>query len=234
MPVEQLRGERLSPSTDLYAVGLVLYEMLLAKPAFDGDSAVDIALTVMRGQTLKVPEDSMLPPALTAIIEKASAREPEDRYQSAREMLEAINELDPSLLDVDGAEKERFDKAPTLESVDPDASRSVVASRRALSDDDDVAASTQAISTDDVLAAALPTLRRELRRAAAGPARGAHRRARDPRLLQPGRISRGGPAPATGPPSTWGARGDGARQLRLGGASGEVARQQPGDSRARP
>lgn len=122
MPVEQLRGERLSPSTDLYAVGLVLYEMLLAKPAFDGDSAVDIALTVMRGQTLKVPEDSMLPPALTAIIEKASAREPEDRYQSAREMLEAINGLSAELLDGDAADRERFITRGTSSRRRPTAS----------------------------------------------------------------------------------------------------------------
>lgn len=108
MPVEQLKGERLTPATDLYAVGLVLYEMLLAKPAFDGDSAVDIALTVMRGGTLKVPPDATLPPELAALIEKASARAPEDRFQSAREMLEALNALPTVLLDGDAADRERF------------------------------------------------------------------------------------------------------------------------------
>ncbi len=235
MPIEQLKGQHLGPASDLYAVGLLLYEMLVGRPAFSGETAVDTAVAVMEGGSVEVPEDAPVPAPLRKIIAKACARHAEDRYQSARAFLEAINELDPSLLDVDGAEKERFpDKAPTLESVDPDASRSVVASRRALSDEDDVAASTQAISTDDVLAAAPPTCcDASFCRAVAGPARGAHRRARDPSA----RCSRGDLARRTRAgdrpgPSTWGARGDGARQLRLGGASGEVARQQPGDSRA--
>ena len=122
MPIEQLKGERLTPSTDLYAVGLVLYEMLIGKPAFDGESAVDIALTVMRGGTLKVPADAGLPPEVAALIEKASAREPEDRFQSAREMLEAMNALPPSLLDGDAADRERFITRGTSSRRRPTAS----------------------------------------------------------------------------------------------------------------
>ncbi len=108
MPIEQLKGERLSPATDLYAVGLVLYEMLIGAPAFQGDTAVDTALAVMQGGQVRVPAEANIPAELVAIIEKSVAQRAEDRYQSAREFLEALNTLDASLLDGDAAERERF------------------------------------------------------------------------------------------------------------------------------
>ncbi len=108
MPIEQLKGERLSPATDLYAVGLVLYEMLVGVPAFEGGTAVDTALSIMRGGPVKVPSEVALPPEIVTIIETASARESADRYQSARAFLEALNTLPPHLLDSDAADLERF------------------------------------------------------------------------------------------------------------------------------
>jgi len=108
MPIEQLKGERLSPATDLYAVGLVLYEMLVGVPAFEGGSAVDTALSIMRGGPVKVPPEAGLPSEVVTIIETASARESADRYQSARAFLEALNTLPPRLLDSDAADLERF------------------------------------------------------------------------------------------------------------------------------
>ncbi len=108
MPIEQLKGERLSPATDLYAVGLVLYEMLVGGPAFQGDTAVDTALAVMQGGQVRVPAEANIPAELVAIIEKSVSQLAENRYQSAREFLEALNTLDASLLDGDAAERERF------------------------------------------------------------------------------------------------------------------------------
>ncbi|MCC6624620.1 MAG: serine/threonine protein kinase [Deltaproteobacteria bacterium] len=93
MPVEQLKGERLAPSSDLYAVGLVLYELLVGTPAFTGETAVDTALAVMSGGTVKVPLEAGVDPGLARIIEKAAHRHAEDRYQSARELLEALDAL---------------------------------------------------------------------------------------------------------------------------------------------
>ncbi len=91
MPVEQLKGERLTPATDLYAVGLVMYEMLVGAPAFDAPTAVDMALEVMRGPSVKVPADTGIPEALVRIIEKAAARNAEDRFQTAGEYLDALD-----------------------------------------------------------------------------------------------------------------------------------------------
>jgi serine/threonine-protein kinase len=108
MPIEQLKGERLSPATDLYAVGLVFYEMLVGKPAFEGDTAVDTAIAVMQGGAVRVPVEARVPEGVAAIIEKAAAPAPADRFQSAREFLEALNGLDAGLLDGDAAEREHF------------------------------------------------------------------------------------------------------------------------------
>jgi len=106
MPVEQLKGQPLTPATDLYATGLVLYEMLVGAPAFDAETAVDVAVSVMERPSLRVDPATGLPPAVRAIIEKACAKHAEDRYPSAREFLNAINQLDPELLDIDPREEQ--------------------------------------------------------------------------------------------------------------------------------
>ena len=161
MPVEQLKGERLGPATDLYAVGLVLYEMLVGAPAFQGDTAVDTAVAVMQGGPVEVPADAPVPEPLRKLIGKACARHQEDRFQSARAFLEALNELDPALLDVDRADLERFaadaSKRPTPAKKRPTtAELRIQAEPIAPGKDFEDAIATQAISTDALLAAAPP------------------------------------------------------------------------------
>jgi len=160
MPIEQLKGERLGPATDLYAVGLVLYEMLVGRPAFSGPTAVDTALAVMQAGPVKVPEDADVPADLRAIIEKAAARHAEDRYQNARAFLEALNALDPELLDVDSADRERFAAEGIAATPRPKGSSATGAMRidrvgEGTGDFEDVVA-TQAVSTEEVLSARPP------------------------------------------------------------------------------
>ncbi|PKN59349.1 MAG: hypothetical protein CVU56_01415 [Deltaproteobacteria bacterium HGW-Deltaproteobacteria-14] len=106
MPLEQLKGADVTPATDLYAVGLVLYEMLLGRPAFDGDSAVDCAVKVMESPTLRIPDEVGVPRELALVIERACAKQAEGRFQSAREFLNALNHLDPALLDIDPGDEQ--------------------------------------------------------------------------------------------------------------------------------
>lgn len=105
MPVEQLKGAELTPATDLYATGLVLYEMLVGESPFTGETAVDVAVNVMESPSLRVPASAGLAPALVALLEKASAKHAEERFQSAREFLNALNQLDAKLLDIDPREE---------------------------------------------------------------------------------------------------------------------------------
>jgi serine/threonine protein kinase len=96
MPVEQLKGQDLTPATDLYAAGLVLYEMLIGRPAFEAPTAVDAAVNVMQGPSLTVPPDSGIPDGLRAIIERACQKQAEDRYQHAAEFLAALDAVEES------------------------------------------------------------------------------------------------------------------------------------------
>jgi len=83
---EQAKGHRVDERSDLYSVGVVLYEMLTGTVPFKGDSAVTVALKHVR----EVPPEPAqlvpgLPYALNKIVLKAMAKDPNSRYQTAAE-----------------------------------------------------------------------------------------------------------------------------------------------------
>ncbi len=84
---EQAQGKPVHPSSDLYSVGVVLYEMLTGTVPFTGETALEIAMkhlnTVPAPPSSKRPE---IPHELDAIVLRALAKDPADRYESAREM----------------------------------------------------------------------------------------------------------------------------------------------------
>ena len=96
---EQAKGEPVTAASDLYSVGVVLYEMLSGKPPFDGETPVAIAMQHIGGKAQPLREiDPTIPPALERVVDKAMEKRPERRYQSALEMaqdiLHAIQEPD--------------------------------------------------------------------------------------------------------------------------------------------
>jgi len=84
---EQARGTATDQRSDLYSLGVVLYELLTGESPFDGDTPVEIAMkhlsTVPELPSTHRPD---LPRALDLVVMRALAKEPEDRYQSAEEM----------------------------------------------------------------------------------------------------------------------------------------------------
>ena len=82
---EQIRGGRLDGRADLYSLGCLLYECLAGRPPFTGgsDTAIVFAHLEMEPPTL---------PGLEPVIEKALAKEPDDRYQSGNELIAAARE----------------------------------------------------------------------------------------------------------------------------------------------
>ena len=90
---EQARGEMASPASDIYSLGIVLFELLTGRRPWTGDTAAAIATARLTGA---VPSPSAvhggIPPALEAIARKALATNPEDRFGSAAEMAAALDQ----------------------------------------------------------------------------------------------------------------------------------------------
>lgn len=88
---EQARGETLTGSSDLYSLGVVMFEMLAGRPPFVGPTAVSIA---MQHATTNPPPlrqfNPTVPSALEQLVHRTLQKEPEDRFDSAAEMQQAL------------------------------------------------------------------------------------------------------------------------------------------------
>lgn len=97
---EQAKGDHTDARTDIYSVGVMMYEMLSGKLPFDGTGAFSIAIMQISEKPKPLAEVAPnIPVGLRQITEKAMEKDPADRYQSAQEMLDAIAAFrrDPSI-----------------------------------------------------------------------------------------------------------------------------------------
>ena len=96
---EQVDGRPVDPRTDVYALGVVLYECLCGRPPFDGDTDVAVALARLHSRPLRPRQvRASVPRPLDQICMRALAQLPEDRFQSAadfRASLEATPLAEP-------------------------------------------------------------------------------------------------------------------------------------------
>jgi beta-lactam-binding protein with PASTA domain/tRNA A-37 threonylcarbamoyl transferase component Bud32 len=95
---EQARGAPVTASSDLYSVGIVLYEMLTGKVPFSGDSAIEIAMKHLN--ELPKPPSKIrpeIPHELDQVVLRALAKAPEDRYQTAEEFAEDLHRVEAGL-----------------------------------------------------------------------------------------------------------------------------------------
>ena len=84
---EQARGSKATVQSDIYAMGIIFYEMLTGHIPYDGDSAVTIALQHFQKPLPSViDENPSVPQALENVVIKATAKKLTDRYQSVAEM----------------------------------------------------------------------------------------------------------------------------------------------------
>lgn len=95
MSPEQLRGDGVDHRSDIYSMGIILYQMLAGKPPFDSPSSNVVSIIYQHLE--KMPEapsvhNPDINPAIEAVILKAIAKNPDDRFQSMGEMDKALRE----------------------------------------------------------------------------------------------------------------------------------------------
>ena len=91
LPPEQASGKGSTIKSDIYYMGIIFYELLTGSLPFKGDNAVEIALKHMRDPLPSVREDNpAIPQSIENIILKATAKNPKNRYDDARQMHEDL------------------------------------------------------------------------------------------------------------------------------------------------
>ena len=95
---EQAKGKPVKNNADLYSLGIVLYEMLLGKVPFKGDSPISIALQhINEDIEFSSEEKTRIPQSIRTLIKKLTEKSPEDRYQSSEEVIEDIEYIEQNI-----------------------------------------------------------------------------------------------------------------------------------------
>lgn len=116
LPPEQASGKGSTIRSDIYSLGIMMYEMLTGKVPFKGDSAVEIALKHIKEEIPSVRKiNPVVPQSVENIILKATAKNPKNRYRDVREMADDIK----SCMDEERQNEQKIEfKYPELDFSD--------------------------------------------------------------------------------------------------------------------
>lgn len=91
LPPEQASGKGATIKSDIYSMGILMYELITGNVPFKGDNAVEIALKHMKDKIPSIrKQDPSIPQSVENILLKATAKNPRNRYESAKEMHEDL------------------------------------------------------------------------------------------------------------------------------------------------
>jgi predicted Ser/Thr protein kinase len=94
MSPEQAQGRKVDPRSDIFSFGAVVYEMLTGRRAFEGDSSLSTLSAILRDEVKPMAEVAPdVPPPLETLLQRCLRKEPEDRWQSMREVQIALSAL---------------------------------------------------------------------------------------------------------------------------------------------
>ena len=122
MSPEQARGQKIDARTDLFSLGVVLYEMVVGHPPFEGATMTDVLASILRVEPAALNQFTPATPVeLQRIVDKALRKDKEERYQTAGEFLTDLKKFKQRL--EFEAELERSQSPDSTDRVAPATSR---------------------------------------------------------------------------------------------------------------
>jgi eukaryotic-like serine/threonine-protein kinase len=108
MSPEQLRSQKVDHRTDIFSLGVVLYQLATGKLPFEGKTSIELADSILHADFPPAHKlNNSIPVKLSQMISKMLAKNPEDRYQSANEILAELSQIQTMTVPVPGIQPRR-------------------------------------------------------------------------------------------------------------------------------